>query len=123
MKKSNLLTQVIAELEAREAKGIDTYGTTLDRTDLTRSEWLQHAYEEALDLALYLKKLKIEEDAKHKEEMIAFAEFVAKYPDKNRNVNNEMLHAKSKYDGAERTVDLLDEFYIQNFKEYARKQN
>ena len=64
MKKSNLLTQVVAELEAREAKGIETYGTTLDRNDLTRSEWLQHAYEEALDLALYLKKLKIEEDAR-----------------------------------------------------------
>jgi hypothetical protein len=58
-----------------------------------------------------------------KEMLIEFAEFVAKYPDKNRNANNEMLHAKSKYDGAERTVDLLDEFYIQNFKEYARKQN
>jgi len=43
---------------------METYGTTLDRQDLTRSEWLQHAYEEALDLALYLKKLKIEEDAR-----------------------------------------------------------
>jgi len=64
MKRSNLLTQVVDELEARELKGLDTYGTTLDRTDLTRSEWLQHAYEEALDLALYLKKLKIEEDAR-----------------------------------------------------------
>lgn len=64
MKRSNLLTQVVAELEARELKGLDTYGTTLDRTDLTRSQWLQHAYEEALDLALYLKKLKIEEDAR-----------------------------------------------------------
>lgn len=64
MTRSNLLTQVVAELEAREAKGLDTYGTTLDRTDLTRSQWLQHAYEEALDLALYLKKLKIEEDAR-----------------------------------------------------------
>jgi hypothetical protein len=64
MQKSNLLTQVIAELESREAKGMETYGTTLDRQDLTRSEWLQHAYEEALDLALYLKKLKIEEDAR-----------------------------------------------------------
>ena len=59
MTRSNLLTQVVAELEARELKGLDTYGTTLDRTDLTRSQWLQHAYEEALDLALYLKKLKI----------------------------------------------------------------
>jgi len=64
MKKSNLLASVIAELEAREVKGMETYGTTLDRNDLTRSEWLQHAYEEALDLALYLKKLKIEEDAR-----------------------------------------------------------
>ena len=66
MSRSNLLSQVIAELEARELKGLDTYGTTLDRNDLTRSEWLQHAYEEALDLALYLKKLKIEEDEKTK---------------------------------------------------------
>ena len=61
---SNVCKKVITDLKAREAKGIDTYGTTLDRTDLTRSEWLQHAYEEALDLALYLKKLKIEEDAR-----------------------------------------------------------
>jgi hypothetical protein len=45
-----------------------------------------------------------------KEQMINFAEFVATYPDKNKNVNGEMLHAKSKYDGAERTVDLLEIF-------------
>ena len=64
MKTSVLLDKVITDLKTREAKGIETYGTTLDRTDLTRSEWLQHAYEEALDLALYLKKLKIEEDEK-----------------------------------------------------------
>lgn len=70
-----------------------------------------------------LYELRDELTAKHKEEMIAFAEFVAKYPNKNINVNNEMLHAKSKYDGAERTVDLLDEFYIQKFNEHARKQN
>jgi hypothetical protein len=29
----------------------------MDRTDLTREQWIQHAYEEALDLALYLKKI------------------------------------------------------------------
>jgi hypothetical protein len=45
-----------------------------------------------------------------KEDMIAFAEFVTTYTDKNRNVNGEMLHAKSKYDGAERTIDLLEQF-------------
>jgi hypothetical protein len=54
---SKLLNEVIKDLNDREVKGLDTYGTTMDRTDLTEKEWLQHAYEEALDLALYLKKL------------------------------------------------------------------
>ena len=54
---SKILNEVIKDLNDREAKGLDTYGTTMDRTDLTEKEWLQHAYEEALDLALYLKKL------------------------------------------------------------------
>lgn len=45
-----------------------------------------------------------------KEKMCSFAEFVATYPDKNENINGEMLHAKSKYDGAERTIDLLETF-------------
>ena len=49
-----------------------------------------------------------------KDQMVAFAEFVATYPDKNININGEMLHAKSKYDGAERTIDLLKEYYESN---------
>jgi len=54
----------------------------------------------------------IEKGAKeiHIKEMCEFAEFVATYPDKNKNVNGDMLHAKSKYDGAERTIDLLNIF-------------
>jgi hypothetical protein len=50
-----------------------------------------------------------------KEQMIRFAEFVASYPDKNRNYLGEMLHAKSKYDGAEITVDLLEEYYNETY--------
>ena len=52
------------------------------------------------------------EDAKemHKKEMCEFAEFVATYIDKNKNAYGDMLHAKSKYDGAERTIDLLEIF-------------
>jgi len=42
-----------------------------------------------------------------KEQMINFAEFVATYPNKNKNTNGNILHAKSKYDGTERTIDLL----------------
>jgi len=54
---SNLLASVIMDLKVREERGLATYGTTMDRKDLSRKEWLQHAYEEALDLSLYLKKL------------------------------------------------------------------
>jgi len=54
---SAILQIVIAELKVREERGLSKYGTTMDRKDLTTKEWLQHAYEEALDLSLYLKKL------------------------------------------------------------------
>jgi len=54
---STILQIVIAELKVREERGLSKYGTTMDRKDLTTKEWLQHAYEEALDLSLYLKKL------------------------------------------------------------------
>jgi hypothetical protein len=54
---STILQLVIAELKVREERGLSKYGTTMDRKDLTTKEWLQHAYEEALDLAVYLKKI------------------------------------------------------------------
>jgi hypothetical protein len=52
---------------------------------------------------------KILEQAKEREkqQMIKFAEFVATYPDKNKNAKGDILHAKSKYDGAERTYRVL----------------
>lgn len=52
-----IVEAVKADLTARSRRGMEKYGTTLARTDLTRKEWLQHAYEESLDHALYLKKL------------------------------------------------------------------
>ena len=55
-KPSELLASVIHDLKSREDRGYSKYSTTMDRTDLTEKEWLQHAYEEALDMALYLKK-------------------------------------------------------------------
>jgi len=57
MKKSKILTEVIEDLQAREKKGFETYGTTLDRKDLTTSQWLVHLREELQDAILYLKKL------------------------------------------------------------------
>ncbi len=64
---SRILYNVINDLFEREEKGLKEYLTTMDRTDLTELEWLQHAYEEALDLSIYLKKLiniKTNENAK-----------------------------------------------------------
>jgi hypothetical protein len=55
--KSEILKEVIADLERREQKGLVEYGTTVDRTDLSKIEWLNHLYEEVLDSAVYLKKL------------------------------------------------------------------
>lgn len=54
---SNILTLVIEDMRKREEKGKLEYGTTLDRQDLGQDEWIYYAYEEALDLALYLRKI------------------------------------------------------------------
>lgn len=51
-------------LAERSNRGLETYGTTLQNNKLTRAEWLQHALEEALDLANYLQKLIQEEKNK-----------------------------------------------------------
>lgn len=45
-------------LKVRSETGIRKYGTTLDRTDLSVKEWIDHAIEESLDLALYLQRIK-----------------------------------------------------------------
>jgi hypothetical protein len=50
------------DLLNRSKIGIAKYGVTLDRTDLTLRDWLQHAYEETLDQANYLKRAIVELD-------------------------------------------------------------
>lgn len=54
---SEVLKQVIEDMRQRETKGKAEYGTTMDRTDLSQNDWMDYAYEEALDLSLYLKKI------------------------------------------------------------------
>lgn len=55
--KSSVVESIQEDLEYREAVGLNKYNTTVDRTDLSEDEWLQHAYEEALDFCVYLKKI------------------------------------------------------------------
>lgn len=54
---SEVLKHVIEDMRQREAKGKKEYGTTMDRKDLSEDDWIFYAYEEALDLSLYLRKL------------------------------------------------------------------
>lgn len=54
--KDKIVEQVREDLHQRSQRGIYKYGTTLDRQDLDLKQWLQHAYEETLDKALYLKR-------------------------------------------------------------------
>lgn len=51
-----VVAAVRADLLRRSELGIAKYGVTLDRTDLNLRDWLQHAYEERLDAANYLKR-------------------------------------------------------------------
>jgi len=54
----SIVAAVIAKFAERSALGIRKYGTTLDRTDLTTKDWIQHTQEELMDAILYLEKLK-----------------------------------------------------------------
>ena len=57
---SKITNRLIAEMKARDEKGLIKYGTTLDREDLTLAQWLQHAKEESLDHAAYLERILVE---------------------------------------------------------------
>ena len=48
--------RVCLDIAKRQQLGIKKYGTTVEGNKLTTKEWLQHAYEEALDMAVYLKR-------------------------------------------------------------------
>ena len=61
-KTDSIVEAVRADLLQRSQFGIAKYGTTLDRTDLNLRDWLQHAYEECLDQANYLKRSIVEID-------------------------------------------------------------
>lgn len=52
---SKIGEQVIADIRKQEEKGLVTYGVTMDREDYELVNWLQEAYEETIDKALYLR--------------------------------------------------------------------
>lgn len=56
--KDSIVESVINQFKQRSEEGIKKYNTTLDRTDLSALEWIEHAKQEAMDFILYLEKLK-----------------------------------------------------------------
>lgn len=58
----SIVEAVRTDLLRRSQIGIAKYGVTLDRKDLCLRDWLQHAYEETLDQANYLKRAIMEID-------------------------------------------------------------
>lgn len=58
--RDSVVDEVREDLLSRSKLGISKYNTTLDRTDIDLKGWLQHAYEECLDQANYLKRSIIE---------------------------------------------------------------
>jgi hypothetical protein len=58
--KDTIVESVIKQFKQRSEVGINKYGVTLERTDLSTLEWLQHFQEELMDATLYIQKLKTE---------------------------------------------------------------
>jgi hypothetical protein len=51
-----IVEAVRAKLRERSARGLSKYGVTVEGAALSEREWLIHAQEEAMDLAIYLEK-------------------------------------------------------------------
>ena len=49
--------EVRQKMKVRAEFGLQKYGVTTERDDLSYRDWLIHAQEEAMDLAVYLQRL------------------------------------------------------------------
>jgi hypothetical protein len=56
--KDTIVESVIEQFKQRSEVGINKYGVTLDRTDLTPLDWMNHLQQELMDATLYIEKLK-----------------------------------------------------------------
>lgn len=54
----SIVFEIIKEFGERAQKGYEKYGTDMDRTDLSVTDWCQHLREELMDGLVYLTRLK-----------------------------------------------------------------
>jgi hypothetical protein len=55
--KDTIVESVIEQFKQRSNVGINKYGVTLDRTDLSTLQWMIHFREELMDGLLYLERI------------------------------------------------------------------
>jgi hypothetical protein len=56
--------RICADIAKRQQLGIKKYGVTVEKSNLSLRQWLQHSYEEKLDDIVYMKRAMEEMDAK-----------------------------------------------------------
>lgn len=64
MEASGIESQVCHDIAARQQVGLEKYGTTVADNPLPLRDWLEHAYQECLDQAIYLRRAMAELDSK-----------------------------------------------------------
>jgi hypothetical protein len=57
-KTDSIVDSIVDQFIDRARVGKAKYNTDLDRTDLSLTDWIEHAIQEHLDSILYLKKIK-----------------------------------------------------------------
>jgi hypothetical protein len=55
-----VVENVLEKFSSRSKVGVNKYGTTLEKNELTLIQWLNHLQEELMDATLYIQKLKEE---------------------------------------------------------------
>ena len=53
---SKIEDNVIIKIAKRTIAGLNKYGTTMERDDLSKKEWMIHLQEELMDACVYLEK-------------------------------------------------------------------
>lgn len=111
---SDITVALVAQLVQRDQMGRAKYGTTLDRTDLTLDQWLQHQVEELLDgagYALAAMRTNQERQPSGADEYLAYLEaaideagFVVKHDGGTLGDSNFRLEPKRELETAQREL-------------------
>jgi len=82
----SIVESVITKFKQRSELGIQKYNKTLDRTDLSYQQWLNHLQEELMDAILYCERLRKESLSEYQRGYMAAAEVYNKMYDAKNNL-------------------------------------